>query len=352
VSVVSRSAAAAAVLVIVAVGCGSHRASTVEAGDRWPVSTPAAEGMDAALVRRADLLVRLRSPSLVAVLVVRHGRIVYERYRNGYSRTAPLDLFSITKSVTSAALGLAIADGRIAGVDEPVTTFFPVELASPGARRVRSVTLRDLLTMTAGFPGDPPSLGPAAPAFSLAARPLQALLARPLTGARGRFAFDSGSSQLVADAVARAEEMPMAQLVRDRLFRPLGIADDGSWPRDADAFTWGYSGLRLTARDLAKLGYLYLRGGRWGGKRILPAAWVRASTSRQVRTPFLAGYGYFWWRVRIAHADGFAALGEGGQALLVVPRRDLVVVVANFFGPVNRTDPLPLLRLLVAAART
>jgi CubicO group peptidase (beta-lactamase class C family) len=345
----SRSAAAVAVIVVCAAGCGSHRASTVRAGFRWRVSTPAAQGMNPAVLRRADALIRLRSPSLVAVLVVRHGRIVFERYGNSYSRSAPLDLFSITKSVTSAALGIAIADGKIRGVDEPLESFFPVELAPPADKRVRLVTLRELLTMTSGFPGDPPSLAPAAPSFSLAARPLQALLARPL-GPRGRFAFDSGSSQLVADAIARAEEMPMAQLVRERIFRPLGIVDDGSWPKDADAFTWGYSGLRLTARDLAKLGYLYLHGGRWNGRRILPASWVRVSTSRHVRTPSFAGYGYFWWRVRIANADAFAAFGDGGQALVVVPGRDLVVVVGNFFGPVNRTDPMPLLRLLVAAA--
>ena len=221
--------------------------------------------------------------------------------------------------------------------------------ASWWARRhwTGQLTLRELLTMTAGFPDE------AAPVHALlnGPHPLHALLTRPRTGTQGQFAYDSGSAQLVADAVARAEQMPEAQLIRNRLFRPLGIVDDKSWPADADGNTWGWAGLRLTARDLAKLGYLYLHRGRWRGKQILPAAWVAISTANHIhlQTPPFVGYGYFWWRLRVAHQDAYAAIGAGGQVLLVVPDRDLVAVVANH-GSQNVDDPVPILQLLVAAA--
>jgi CubicO group peptidase (beta-lactamase class C family) len=303
--------------------------------------------MDVALLRRADALARQnRFPNLLALLLVRHGRIVFEHYYRGFRGSNPLDLFSITKSVTSAAAGIAIADGRIHSVDEPLTRFFRRELAGTPPRTGR-LTLRELLTMTAGFPDE------AALPLALvgAPQPVHALLTRPRTGTQGQFAYDSGSAQLVADAVARAEQMPEAQLIRNRLFRPLGIVDDKSWPADADGNTWGWAGLRLTARDLAKLGYLYLHSGRWHGRQILPAAWVADSTASHVhlQTPPFVGYGYFWWRLRIAHQDAFAAIGAGEQLLLVIPHPDLVAVVGNL-GSQNVDDPMPILQLLVAAA--
>src|SRR5436190_16051210 len=115
-------------LVIVLAGVGAHRAPPVDSTNRWPVAAPAAEGMDVTLLRRADALARRNTfPNLLTVLVVRHGRIVFEHYYRGFRADNPLDLFSITKSVTSAAVGLALADGRIRSVDESLTRFFPDE---------------------------------------------------------------------------------------------------------------------------------------------------------------------------------------------------------------------------------
>ena len=191
----------ALVVVFATAGCGSNRPPSVDLTNRWPVSTPGREAMDAALLMRADGLARSRRfPNVVALLVARHGRIVFERYYRGYSATAPLDLFSITKSVTSAAFGVALADGNIRSVDQPLGDFLPHGLAGASAR-VRHLTLRELLTMSSGFPSDPSDV---APAFTVAAHPLQALLARPFTSSQGRFAYDSGSAQLVADVVGRA----------------------------------------------------------------------------------------------------------------------------------------------------
>jgi CubicO group peptidase (beta-lactamase class C family) len=303
--------------------------------------------MNVALLRRADTLARQdRFPSLLALLLVRHGGIVFEHYYRGFRGSDPLELFSITKSVTSAAIGIAIADGRIHSVDEPLTRFFRRELVGTPPRTGR-LTLRELLTMTAGFPDEAARVH----ALLNGPRPTHALLTRPRTGTQGQFAYDSGSAQLVADAVAKAEQMPLAQLIRKRLFRPLGIADDTSWPADADGNSWGWAGLRLTARDLAKLGYLYLHRGRWHGTQILPAAWVDTSTAEHIhlQTPPFIGYGYFWWRLRVAQQAAYAALGAGGQVLLVVPDRDLVAVVGNR-GSEDADDPMPILQLLVSAA--
>jgi CubicO group peptidase (beta-lactamase class C family) len=358
VGVAVRARALATVVVVLATaGCGGQRARsvhggtppaarTVEATGRWPISTPAAEAMVPALLRRADALVRHRFPSVIALLAARHGRIVFERYYDPYDRPTPLDLFSMTASVTSAALGIAIADGKIRSVDVPLAHLFPRALASASDARVRRITLRRLLTMTSGFPADEPTQ--ATPMFTHYASPLRALLARPLTGPPGRFAYDSGSPQLVGDAVAKAEGMSEARLVRARLFGPLGIVDDKSWPTDGDGNTWGFAGLRLTARDLAKLGELYLRSGRWNGKQLVPAEWVRDSTARHLRFAAGEGYGYFWGRGRDWGANWFGTFA-GTQSLLVVPGRDLVVVIGSVRGA--GPDVAPIVRLVVDAAR-
>ena len=241
-----------------------------------------------------------------------------ERYFHGYDRGYPFDVYSITKSVTSALAGMVLAKRLDARLPDLLPGGVPA--------RARAITLRELLTMTAGFPGDtdprngvgdPPNL-------------VRALLRRPLVRTPGwGFAYDTASAHLVSAAISRAAGMSEGRLAARRLFTPLGIRLADYWPTDDQGVTYGGTGLSLTARDAAKLGQLYLDGGRWRGRQIVPRTWVEASTRPHVSLGGGRGYGYFWWTSRRRGLDSFAALGFGGQMIAVFPKLDLVVVVMS-----------------------
>ena len=228
---------------------------------------------------------------ITSVLVARHGKLVSERYYGGTRASDRLPVFSITKSVTSALVGIAIGRGELTGAGERL----------PWRPRI---ALRQLLSMTAGYSGRTLSFGPSDPA---------ALARRPLVDP-GRFAYDSGSFKLLTDVLARATGMPAADYARRRLFGPMGIRDV-RWPGSR-----GSSGLLLRPRDLLAFGQLYLDGGVYHGKRIVPASWVRDSTRAHTQ-----GYGYGWW----VHPHSYAAWGYLGQVLAVFPQRDEVVLVTS-----------------------
>jgi len=242
---------------------------------------------------------------ITSVLVARHGKLVVERYYGGTRADDRLPVFSITKSVVSALVGIAIADGSLRGVDAPLP-WRP------------EVTLGELLSMTAGY-GRSAGFGDAdAPA----------LARRPLANAPGTtFAYDSGSTDLVADLLERATGMPVAEYARRRLFGPLGIAG-ARWPGGH-----GASGLLLRPRDLLAFGQLYLDGGARRGRQIVPTSWVRQSTRPHVRVARGLSYGYGWW----IRPSSFAGYGYLGQVLAVFPRRDEVVLVTS-----SREDARPI----------
>lgn len=250
---------------------------------------------------------------ITSVLVARHGKIVSERYYHGTHADDRLPVFSVTKSVTSALVGLAIADGYLSGVDERL----------PWRRQV---TVGQLLSMTAGF----------APSVNFQRTDAVTLADRPLINRPGTFAYDSGSMDLLADLLARATGMSAADYARRRLFGPMGITGL-SWPGSR-----GAAGLILRPRDLLAFGQLYLDGGVWHGKRIVPMRWIRLSTRVHARnTPRLGyGYGYGWW----IRPHSFEAHGYLGQVLAVYPGRDEVVVITS-----SREDakPLELVRRIV-----
>jgi CubicO group peptidase (beta-lactamase class C family) len=225
----------------------------------------------------------------------------------------------VTKSVTSALAGMTpLADRLDARLPQLLPNAVP-----PAARRI---TLRELLTMTAGWPGDadprngvgdPPNL-------------VRALLRRPIVRTPGsRFAYDTPSAHLVSAAVSHAAGMSEARLAEKRLFGPLGIHLAEYWPKDDQGVTYGGTGLSLTARDVAKLGQLYLDGGRWHGRQLVPRAWVEESTRAHVSARRGAGYGYFWWTDDRRGLHSFEAIGFGGQMVAVVPKLDLVVTVMS-----------------------
>lgn len=298
----------------------------------WPVSTPEAEGLDPEAI---DELVKVaregeRYPYLHALLVARHGRLVTEEYFNGWKADHLHTLQSVSKSFTSALVGIALERGEFRGLDEPVLDFFPnpEEFVAIDPRKA-SLRLRDLLTMRTGVDYD--EEGVFSPHAMLNLLPWgrdRWYLRRTMLDAPGTtFRYDSGGVVLLSAMLKRRAGLHAEAYAERHLFAPLGIARE-SWRANLTGHTHTGGGLSLTARDTAKLGQLYLQGGRWEGIQVVPEAWVRESLHPHVdfgkEGRGVVGYGYLWWVL----SDGaYAAIGRWGQYLIVVPERELVVVV-------------------------
>ena len=302
------------------VGCGHEER---RAGVRPDLRLDAArqEGFDATRLRRADARFAA-TPGLLSVLVMRHGTPVFLRYYRGASAAQEHDVFSITKSVVSALVGIELAREELRGLDQRLVDFFPERLERDADPRIRQISVRDLLTMTAGY---------RATVIPRGGDVVRTLLNRPLATDPGTtFSYDDGSAHLLSAIITEASGTSTELLARRVLFEPLGI-HPGRWLSDRQGTTLGSTGLLLHARDLLALGELYLRQGRWRGKQVVPKAWVRESTSSQVRIPGGYAYGYLWW-VNTGPHDGFLAQGYAGQALAVFPRDDIVVAISGAGG--------------------
>lgn len=299
-------------------GGGTARTHAQPDADGWVVSTPAGEGFSAPHFRRAIRQVEQRNASLLALLLVRHGRLVLEHYYHGYARTSGFDVYSVTKSVTSALIGRAIAEHRLSGVHETLGKVFG-NLAPPRARRL---TIEQLLTMTSGWPGDADPRNDIGEAGNIT----RALLHRPIVHRPGTtFRYDTSSSHLLSAVLTRVLGKSEQDYAQRWLFGPMHIPLEDEWPTDSRGNTFGGTGLTLFARDATKLGLLYLHHGRWHGRQLIPAAWVTTSTRMHVRVNKFNGYGYDWWTERSGGLSAFFAYGYGGQVVAVVPKLDLVV---------------------------
>jgi inosine-uridine nucleoside N-ribohydrolase/CubicO group peptidase (beta-lactamase class C family)/leucyl aminopeptidase (aminopeptidase T) len=322
--------------------------------DGWRRAAPEEVGLDASrLAEMTEAIRRQEYANVHAVLIERDGRLVYEEYFEGedvrwghgsghvvFTPETLHDIRSVTKSVVSALMGVTIASGDIASVDQPLFEFFPehADLATP---EKQAVTLRHALTMSAGFEWDEniPYSDERNDEIRMTRSddPTRFVLSRPLTSEPGAlFNYSGGLTHLIAAVVQRATGRPILEYARDMLFEPLGITEL-EWLGDLDGLPAAASGLRLRPRDLAKFGSLYLNEGRWQDRQILPAEWVRESTRRHLPWPDpeteygTQGYGYQWWHTLTPPETGafeiFAAVGNGGQRILVVPALRMVVTV-------------------------
>jgi len=291
-----------------------------------------------------------------AFLVVRDGRLVYERYFHGAQRDTPATSFSVAKSVTSTLVGIAIAEGRIGGVDDPVAKYLP-ELRGAGFERI---TLHHLLSMSSGLEfRQPRLLGIVdAPWSDDSLQYYDPDIRTRALGVRvheapGHFLYNNFHPQLLGIILERTTGRSPAAYLSEKLWQPLGAEFPGSWSVDSEArrFTKMESGVNARPIDFAKLGALFLQGGAWHGRQVVPANWVEAATSPQSgnerdwpRPHFANGgfYGYFWWIYRLPDgARDFAAVGKHGQMIYVAPRKN-VVLVRNGFSK-GRVDWWPLL---------
>ena len=315
----------------------------------WPVSTAAEQGLDA---DRLDELVRLigqgeRFPDLHSLLIVRHGYLVLEEYFAGYDADDLHMLQSVSKSFTSAVIGIAIDQGTLAGVEEPVLDFFPDRQGIENLDdRKRAMTVEDLLTMRSGT--DYHERGPDSPHFQLNRKSrgwTEFILDRPMITDPGtQFQYDSGGVILMSALIKARTGEHADTYMKEHLFAPLGIKRQ-RWFRNAEGHPHLGGGLHLTPRDMAKFGLLYLRKGKWEDEQVVPSEWVKASFRRQVQFPSqmspFAGYGYLWWVLPPADEDGehpdiLAACGFRAQYIFVIPEHEMVVVVTG--GTHNHTD--------------
>jgi len=304
---------------------------TTDARHQLPLSTPAEQQMNEAIMSAAaEAATRLSN--LLAYVVVRNGFLVCEHYYQGRTAGTKNHIRSVTKSIMSAIVGIAVDRGMITSVERPILDYFPEYHTADSDDRKATITLDHLLTMTAGFEWNELTFDVEASKavedwfFGGKQAALYNALPRPLANEPGRvFNYDSPAADLISVILTRAVHQDMQSFAVAHLFDPLGITDF-AWEVDPAGFRRGSAGLVMRPRDLAKFGQLYLQRGRWANHQLISSAWVGTSTVSQVALGDGHGYGRLWWVTDGEPIRFFAAVGYGGQLLLVVPSQQLVVV--------------------------
>ncbi len=275
-----------------------------------------------------------------AILVARGDEIVHQQYF-GTDADAYWGIQSVTKSVVSTLVGIALDEGLIGSVDDTLEQLLPqhVDVMSPA---VQATTLRQLLTMNAGFLAQFAATGSES---GQGKHLVREILADPETPPGQGFVYSNGTSHLLAAIVEEATGTSALAYARSRLFGPLGIDTTPAfrrvptpenlealdragfaWPVDPQGTSTGWFGLRLRPEDLLKIGQLFLDHGRWEGQQLVSEEWVEEATSQQIEVDSSVGYGYQWWTGDLDGVPSYQAMGFGGQLVVVVPSRDLVVV--------------------------
>lgn len=329
--------------------------------DGWPVSTLEAEGMDTdIIVRMTDGVMEGRFQGIHSVLIVRNGALVHEAYFGEYYRESLQTIFSITKSVTSALVGIAIDRGFIRGVHETLPELLPEYAGAITDRRVRGITLAHILTLTSGLDWDERSFGYGDPRNSEYHQVrsddwvayVMALTVRDEPGTR--YVYNTGSVHILSAIIKSRTGMFADEFADKYLFQPLGI-ERFEWNTDPKGYpcTGGtHGGLQLTLRDIAKFGLLFMRGGEWNGQAIISREWVESSTTAKLDAFHAIDIGYLWWtgtterkgrRYRFIYGAGY-----GGQSLTLYPELDLIFVFTCWRNPEDADILMP--RLMIEKA--
>jgi CubicO group peptidase (beta-lactamase class C family) len=293
----------------------------------WRTSSPEAQQIEGSALLKVDDIIRADYPETQSLVVIRHGYLVFERYYDDFDHDKKRHIRSITKSFISALIGIALKEGYLSSLDQKVADLLPEYFKSDTDPRKKTITLRYLLTMTAGFACDDTDSN----FWIIRGYPdwAEAALNFPLINEPGQtFVYDSAAMHLLSVILTRQTRSSAFQFAKTRLFEPLGMQVN-DWPADPQHNSEGPAGLMLTPHDMAKFGYLYLNGGQWDGQEIVPEWFVRESTREHSAggNPEPAAYGYLWWVV--SRHSAYCAAGYGGQYVFVIPDRDLIIVTTG-----------------------
>jgi CubicO group peptidase (beta-lactamase class C family) len=304
----------------------------------WRKENPEKLGLDSPrLIAMVDQI-RSRIPTIDGVVVIRHGYVAVDEYFGSFNATTKHHIYSCTKSVVSTLIGIALDRGEINSVDSKVLDLLPQYKPENINDWKSMLTLRNLLMMSSGldsrddYPDDwiwfDRLVGAEdAVKYSLDLR----VTVQPGTV----FKYTNANSHLLSAILTEKTGMTTLAYAKKKLFEPLGIRDV-MWRNDTSGRQWGFYGLYMAPRDMAKIGYLYLHEGTWDGKMIVSGDWVRQATTKKIGSDIFPGYGYQWW---VNEGGGYyTAMGYAGQFIYVFPEKDMVVVFTGH-GEENFENP-------------
>ena len=264
-------------------------------------------------------------------MVLRHGQVVAEGWWAPYAPQFKHTLYSLSKSFTSTAVGMAVAEGKLT-VEDKVISFFKDDLPATISENLAAMRVKDLLTMTTGHDKEPT----AAMRGNGNKNWVRVFLAHPVAHKPGtHFVYNSGATYMLSAIVQKLTGQPVLAYLGPRLFSPLGI-EGADWEVDPNGINTGGWGLRVRTEDIAKFGQLYLQKGVWNGKRLIAESWIADATRKEVESAggkpnsiendWVQGYGYQFWRCR---HDAYRGDGAYGQYCIVLPKEDAVVAITS-----------------------
>jgi CubicO group peptidase (beta-lactamase class C family) len=309
----------------------------------WQVADPETLGMDSEMLSALEPVIKSSYSNINGIVVVKNGYIAYERYYNDYEPDDVHHVTSVTKSIISALIGIAIDAGYINNVDQKVLDFFPEYVPNAADRQKREITIRHLLTMTAPYP------------FEDWHEPLDKMCLQPdwvkytldmlgQKGSIGAFKYSTAGVHLLSAIITRSTGKSAREFANQHLFKSIcmkeipdhemkafGFEDlfgknVKGWVKDPHSNSTGGWGLTLSTRDMARFGFLYLNGGIWDDNQIVSKTWIEESTETNSNK-----YGYLWWLFEEAGVFAYSALGDGGNVICCIPEKDLVVAIASEF---------------------
>ncbi len=293
------------------------------------------------------------------IIVLKNGKTLYENYFNEYSATNAVHVASVTKSILSALIGIAIENGYIKSIDQKVLDFFPDYTVKTGEKTIQSVMIKDMLTMTAPYKYKVEPYEK----FFLSENWIKTAL--DLLGGKrqvGEFTYSAiVGTHILSGILVKTTGQSVFDFATENLFSPLGIhigdnvvlhnkeehiaffqdKNARGWAADPQGVNTAGFGLALTPMDMAKIGQLYLCGGKWKGKQIIPVWWIDESTKEHSRWGKLS-YGYLWWIIDDKEHI-YAALGDGGNVIYVNTKKNMVISIASVFKP-RAKDRLKLIK--------
>ena len=291
-----------------------------------PRSSPESQGISSTGILEFVDAATSQITSLHSFMLVRHGQVVTEAWWEPESANKPHVLWSLSKSFTSTAVGLAVAEGRLS-IDDPVLKFFPDQAPTEPSAHLKAMRVRDLLTMSTGHQDE----------VNLRNEKdwTRAFLAQSVPHKPGtHFKYNTPATYMQSAIVQKVTGQTVLDYLKPRLFEPLGI-ESPKWDSSPEGISLGGYGLFLRTEDIAKFGQLYLQKGQWQGKQLVPSEWIEQATSKQVSNgsdpsrDWDQGYGFQFWRCR---HDAYRGDGRDGQFCIVLPKLDAVIAITANTG--------------------